>query len=364
MRRRLILPALVLATFAGSALALPPDQETSHVVRQGETLNGVANRAKVSRDIIIKANDLEPPYYLRTGQRLKIPRGEEAEKLAKQLEEPGPSESSEQTARKTEIYTVQQGDTLGGIANRAGVARVLIAEANNLEPPYTLFTGEKLIIPRTRHHIVEEGDTGFGIAYRYAVPWKDIAVANGMDPDGPIRIGRTLLIPTVLKRPDPAPVAEQAPAPPPPPSPEASASPENETAQADKKQANSRFIWPVKGDVRRGFQSRSKPDYHDGLDIVAPKGATVRATAAGTVIFSGAEPKQFGNLVVIDHGKGWYSAYGSLGRITVRKGYKIAQGERLGEVGATSITRRTELHFELRKDNGVIDPLSALPGQQ
>jgi len=372
VRRSLILPALALAALASSASALPADKETSHVVREGETLNGIANRAKVSRDLIIEANDLQPPYIVRIGERLKIPRGEEAEKLAKQSEEqaaPGPA-AAPPASVEPEIYTVQAGETLGGVANRTGVPRVLIAEANDLEPPYTLFIGQKLIIPRTREHVVAAGETGFGIAYRYAVSWKDIAIANGIDPDAPIQAGRKLLIPTVLNRPEPAPAPAPepppapAPAATPPPAPAPPSPPARETAQPAKKRVESRFIWPVKGEVRRGFRARSEANYHDGLDIVAPMGATVRATAAGTVIFSGAEPKQFGNLVIIDHGDGWYSAYGSLGRMTVLKGYKIAQGERLGEVGDTSITRQTELHFEIRKDNGVIDPLSLLPRQK
>jgi len=372
VKRNLILPVLAFAAISGNAWALPADKETSHVVREGETLNGIANRAKVDRELIIKANGLEAPYTVHIGERLRIPRGEEAQKLLetpKPPPAPEPAAGTEQepaTARQpvsdqTETYVVQEGETLGGIANRTGVPRVLIAEANGLEPPFTIQAGQKLIIPRTRHHTVQEEDTGFGIALQYAIPWDDIAVANGIDPEAPIQVGRKLLIPTVLKAPE-APPPEPARAKPAPPAAEKSApSKTPPPAQEPKKTAASQFIWPTNGEVRRGFKSRSKLGYHDGLDIAAPQGATVRAAAAGTVVYSGQEPQQFGNLVIIDHGDGWHSAYGSLDRITVKKGYKIAQGERLGTVGNTSSTGRVELHFELRKDNAVIDPLSALP---
>src|SRR5690606_36065439 len=157
-------------------------------------------------------------------------------------------------------------------------------------------------------------------------------------PSAPVRTGRELLIPTVLD----ARASTPAPATP------------TTTAVPVK---TSRFTWPVQGPVRRGYRSRAQGDRHDGLDIDAPHGTAVGATAAGTVygspaagtvIFAGPEASQFGNLVVVDHGDGWHSAYGSLARVTVKSGYKIARGERLGLVGDTSATKRTELHFELR----------------
>lgn len=322
------------------ALAAAED-DTRHVVEPGETLNGIANRAGVPRSRIIEANRLEPPYVIRAGQTLTIPR--EAKPAAK----PAQATASARPATgpgtpAIETHVVAAGETLGGIANRVRVPRVLIAEANHLKPPYTLRAGQKLLIPRTRHHTVKAGETGFGIAYQYAVPWESIAVANGLDEGAQVKQGQKLLIPTVLTVPDPAPSATATPNP-----------------QATSSAA--RFAWPLAGEVRRGFRTSGEGGRHDGLDIVAPKGAAVRAAAAGTVIFAGSEDSQFGNLVVVDHGDGWHSAYGSLGRVTVKKGHKVARGERIGLVGDTSITRRTELHFELRRNGEPVDPAAELP---
>ncbi len=58
------------------------------------------------------------------------------------------------------VHVVIAGETLGGVANRAHVPRVLIIEANNLKPPYALREGERLRLPRTRHHTVAKGETG------------------------------------------------------------------------------------------------------------------------------------------------------------------------------------------------------------
>jgi len=334
MRLQLILCSLALLS-GTSLLAAPAGEEAVHVVGEGETLYGIANRADVPASRIIEANDLEPPYVIRIGQKLTIPR--EGRPASRAIAAGSPAASA--PAGSPETHVVEPGETLGGIASRAQVPRVLIAEANGLKPPYTIRAGQRLLIPRTRRHTIEQGDTGFSLAYRYAVPWNDIAVANGIDPQAPLQIGQELLIPTVFDAPGAAPrPAAPAPAP-----------------------ATTRFTWPLSGPIRRGFTPRGQSSYHDGLDIEAPEGTAVRAAAAGTVIFAGKEKNQFGNLVVIDHGNGWYSAYGSLGRVTVKERHQVAQGERVGLVGNTSVTGRTELHFELRQDGKPVDPLAQLP---
>jgi murein DD-endopeptidase MepM/ murein hydrolase activator NlpD len=245
-------------------------------------------------------------------------------------------------------HVVQPGETLGGIAVRAQVPRILIAEANGLKPPYTLRAGQKLLIPRTRHHTVAAGETGFAIAMEYGISWPAIAVANGMKPDARVRTGQRLLIPTVIA---PAPVT----------APVASSTPAT-TAPPASPAASRRFAWPVRGPVRRGFTARPASSFHDGLDITASAGTAVRASAAGKIVFAGPEPRQFGNLVVIDHGSGWHSAYAFLSRITVKKGEEVGQGERIGLVGDTGLAKGNELHFELRRRGQPVDPAGQLPG--
>lgn len=239
-------------------------------------------------------------------------------------------------------HVVKAGETLGGIAQRAKVPRVLIVEANRLTEPYALRAGQKLSIPRTRRHTVAQGDTPFTISYLYGVPWKDIAVANGMDAAATPKNGQSLLIPTIIAKP----AVPEAPA--------------AETVSAAT--ARPRFAWPAPGDVRRGFTARGRTsDYHDGIDLTAPDGTAVRAAAAGKVLFAGEEPRQFGKMVVVDHGGGWQSSYAFLSRLTVKQGDDVRQGERVGLSGHTGKARGSELHFELRLDNRPLDPAGHLP---
>jgi murein DD-endopeptidase MepM/ murein hydrolase activator NlpD len=325
MRRYVLASLAVLLAVSGPATAAPRD-ETEHAVEPGETLYGIANRAGVPSKRIIEANGLEPPYVIRIGQKLAIPH--DGRPASRRIAARSPATAA---ASSLETHTVEPGDTLLAIALAEKVPQVLLAEANSLAPPYVIKVGQKLIVPRTQRHTIAKGDTGFSLSYRYAVPWKDIAVANGIEPSAPLRIGQDLLIPTVLDRPSSSTFTPKS------------------------------FIWPLDGNIRRPWRPRGESNFHDGLDIEAPKGSAVRATAPGSVIFAGEEKSQFGNLVVIDHGNGWHSAYGSLERVTVKKGEQVKQGERVGLVGDTSVTRRTELHFELRKDGKPVDPVAELP---
>lgn len=256
---------------------------------------------------------------------------------------------------RTELrHTVAAGETLGGIAGRAEVPRILIIEANGLKPPYTVREGQVLIVPRRRAHTVQPGETGFAIAMDYGVPWGAIAMANGLKPTTRVRAGQKLVIPTLARPSAPPRVADDK--------------DDREPVKASDSPA--RFAWPAAGKVRRGFVLRTrhaassesgKTSPHEGIDIAGAKGDPVRAAAPGTVWFAGKEPNLYGNVVIVDHGRGWMSAYAKLSRVTVRKGETVRAGERVGLIGSTGSTSTTELHFEIRRKTVPQDPLGLLP---
>ncbi len=237
-------------------------------------------------------------------------------------------------------HVVEPGETLSGIASRAEVPRVLIVEANGLIPPYTLRVGQKLVIPRRRNHTVKAGETGLKIALDYEVPWRAIAEASGIDAKAPLKAGQKLVIPTLSA----APAATPSPSPAPTPS---------ATAIA--------WRWPVEGRVRRAFAPRGGKSFHDGIDILSPQGAAVRASAAGTVIFAGDGPKEYGKTVIVHHGNRWTTTYSFLERITVKDGERVRAGERIGIVGETGLATEPQLHFEIRRERAALDPRRYLP---
>ncbi len=227
-------------------------------------------------------------------------------------------------------HIVAKGETLGRIAERAGVPRVAIAEANGLAEPYVVKLGQKLVIPRQRTHVVKKGDTGFAIAFLYGMPFSQIALANGIKEDSVLKVGRKLIIPALIANPEPIAITKPA------------------------------FRRPHDGKVILGWRRKADGTGHEGLDFSIKTGDMIRAAASGTVIFAGKAPERFGNLVVIDHGNGWDTAYGHLGKITVKKGDTIRAGERLGLGGQSGEATEPELHFEIRHDGQPIDPAPKL----
>lgn len=242
-------------------------------------------------------------------------------------------------------HTVKAGETIDGVAKRAGVDRVLVIEANALKAPYRLRAGQRLIIPRQTTYVVKAGDTGFGVAYQHGVTWLDIAVANGIDPARPLRVGQKLIIPA--QEAGEFPPAKAAPPPAPKPNPKIADRPA--------------FAWPAPGKLRRGFFPSGSRGAHSGIDIAGEEGSPVRAAAKGKVVFAGEEPKRYGMLVIVDHGNGWFSAYAKLQKVTVKKGERVRAGERVGLLGHTGETPATELHFEVRRDTIPQDPVGLLP---
>jgi murein DD-endopeptidase MepM/ murein hydrolase activator NlpD len=112
--------------------------------------------------------------------------------------------------------------------------------------------------------------------------------------------------------------------------------------------------------VLLGWRRRADGGGHEGLDYAISTGDMIRASAGGTVIFAGNEPRRFGKLVVIDHGGGWHSAYGHLDRVTVTKGEAVKGGERIGIGGQGGVATRPELHFEIRRNGKPVDPATQL----
>lgn len=251
---------------------------------------------------------------------------------------------------KTETsHVVKPGETLGGIANRAEVPRVLIIEANGLKEPYALKAGQKLVIPRRRSHTVKDGETGFSIALDYGVPWSAIAAANGIRPDATVKTGQKLAIPTLAAK------ATVTPGPAPTPAADDSAPALSDTPAP-------KFAWPLSGKVRRAFAAKGAKDgAHEGIDLLSPEGTAVRASAGGKVIFAGQGPEEYGLTVILFHGGRWTTTYSFLQKVTVKEGETVKPGERIGLVGETGLATEPQLHFEVRRNRVPLDPAKLLP---
>lgn len=101
---------------------------------------------------------------------------------------------------------------------------------------------------------------------------------------------------------------------------------------------------------------------HAGLDIIAPQGEAVLATAAGIVEDVVRAGKGLGNVVTLDHGDGYQTRYGHLGDIYVTKGQKVECGRKIGLVGISGNTFAPHLHYEVLLDGVQKDPVDYMFG--
>jgi len=123
---------------------------------------------------------------------------------------------------------------------------------------------------------------------------------------------------------------------------------------------------PVDKDFRMtsGFGIRNDPftgqlAMHEGLDFVAPLGSPVVATAAGTVTRSAWE-SSFGNVVEVSHIEGFMTRYAHLSKRTAVEGQKISRGEILGLLGNTGRSTGPHLHYEIVRNERVLNPTQML----
>ena len=125
-----------------------------------------------------------------------------------------------------------------------------------------------------------------------------------------------------------------------------------------------RFIVPASGRRSSGFGMRRHPvlgttRLHAGIDIAAPTGTAIRASARGTVV-TARSMRGYGNTVIIDHGGGFSTLYGHCSRLYVRTGQRVSQGDRIAAVGSTGLSTGPHLHFEIRINGRPVNPASYL----
>jgi murein DD-endopeptidase MepM/ murein hydrolase activator NlpD len=98
---------------------------------------------------------------------------------------------------------------------------------------------------------------------------------------------------------------------------------------------------------------------HSGVDLAAPLGTAIRATAPGRVVFAG-KRQRYGRLIEIDHGHGITTRYAHLGKVLVKTGQLVERGERIGILGSSGRSTGPHLHYEVRSGGQTLDPVKFL----
>ena len=118
---------------------------------------------------------------------------------------------------------------------------------------------------------------------------------------------------------------------------------------------------PLSGKIssRFGAMSRIRSGAHTGLDIAASYGASIRAAAAGKVVFSGYKGA-YGKMIAIDHGNGVMTYYGHCSSLKVSVGQRVSAGTVIAAVGSTGNSTGNHLHLEIRVNGVAYNPQNYL----
>tara|TARA_R110000824_G_scaffold155226_1_gene327568 strand:- start:124974 stop:126008 length:1035 start_codon:yes stop_codon:yes gene_type:complete len=274
-------------------------------------------------------------------------------------------------------YVVRSGDTLFQISRNNNVPIRSLIDANRLQPPYTLRTGQRLSIPTARYHVVRSGDTVYSISRAYGVDMATLTSTNRIPQPYTIKVGQKLQLPSQINDQVVAVVSEnqsnpagvpvgrpgggyandsvgtvpiskpnpgyKSPLPPPP------------VAAGD-------FVWPVQGKVISNYGAKEGGMHNDGINIAVPAGTPVRAAQSGVVAYAGNELKGYGNLLLVRHSNGWMTAYAHNSKLMVKRGDTVTRGQTISLAGSTGSVSSPQVHFELRKGAKAVDPRGVIGG--
>ncbi len=246
---------------------------------------------------------------------------------------------SEKPRDQVITYTVASGDTLGKIGEKFSVSIDSIKWLNNMKKD-ALSIGQELKIPPVTGivHKVKEGETIYSVAKKYKTeaqkivnfPFNDFtdldtfALASGQQlvvPDGVM-----LEAPGIVRPLPPVFVG-----------------------------GTGQFLWPAGGII-----TQYPVWYHNAVDIANPGAPGIAAADSGTVGLVEYLRYGYGQYVIISHGEGLSTLYAHLSQIYVNPGDTVARGQTIGKMGSSGRSTGIHLHFEVRKNGVVVNPLPFL----
>jgi len=269
-------------------------------------------------------------------------------------------------------YTVEEGDTIFGIAEKFGLQPETVLWGNYyvlLDDPHALQPGQELnILPvNGTYHEWQQGEGLNGISSYYGVQPEDIInypannldVASVGDFSNPnIPPGRWLIVPSGRREfvswSAPLGVTRENPAY------ARVLGPGACDAISGGAVGYGAFIWPSNKHYLSGFDYAPNAN-HWGIDLAGNEGEGVYATDAGVVVYAGWNNYGYGNMILVDHGGGFQSLYAHLSGLNVGCGQSVGQGDVIGAIGSTGRSSGSHLHFEIMTSSYKANPWDLLP---
>ena len=321
-------------------------------VPAGGTLSAISESHGIQIKDIMTANELTDQHRLREGQNLFIPASADfvLETLShvRALKEEAIRKRKFVDPVKITDYVVKEGDTLWKIANAFDLDVNSVFGCNKISETDVLKVGSTIRVPNQDGIFVtvKAQDTVKGLASENGIFEEAIRSANEMAPDAALVKGEEAFLPgakvTAFVE---TPKGRKA-------------------VVKEKVNAVKGFGWRVVGKISSSFGWRRDPvrggkDFHTGLDIRAPSGRQIVASAAGKVVHSG-WMGGYGRTIVISHPGNITTLYGHCSKLLVKAGTNVKRGEAIAQVGSTGVSTGNHVHFEVRSGGRPINPIKVL----
>ena len=205
---------------------------------------------------------------------------------------------------------------------------------------------EKKVVRKGVYHVVKRHQTLYRICKTYGVDIHEVASINGIADPSKIQTGQRVFIPGARKVLKVEIIIDDVAA--------EQVGGERERPKAVYEKMD--FIWPVEGRTGDGFEDDERKR-HQGIDIRTSPGTPIKASSAGTVIYSGNTIKGYGNMVILRHSEEYVTVYAHNQVNLVEERSRVEKGQIIGKVGKTGRASGPHLHFEFRRSNKPVDPM-------
>lgn len=240
----------------------------------------------------------------------------------------------------TETSNIQVGDQLIVTKQEATLeVRITKIEVRQEEIPFTTETTQSNEYTKGTTKTLQEGENGL----------RNVTLKNVYDTNGAL-VEQTVLSTETVKEPVTKKVVVGT---------------KKVTKSTKYITGSGQFLWPV---PNYRYCSRWYGGRHKGVDICAPAGTPIYATASGTVTKAGynraGAGNNYGYSVIISHSGGYTSVYAHCLSLTVHAGQTVRQGQLIGYVGSTGRSTGNHCHFEIRHNGSYIPPQNVFPGKK
>ena len=237
-------------------------------------------------------------------------------------------------------YLIKSNDTLESIARVHDIDFNLLAEKNGLSVGSEIYAGDYITIPESTNRFVEND------GYKHV----NFDSSNVQDEENYEEIQNNDQIDANQKKDDDLNVLTA----------------KNNVLVAPKSKIRNEFFknqypinskdftWPINGHVIKTYGDHNGK-FNEGINIIAEKGAPVKAASRGEVVYLGNQ-QGYGNLLIIRHNNGYMTAYSNLDKFLVKKGQIVNKSTQIATVGNSANLDRPQLQFSMKKGNHTINP--------